>query len=177
MKKTIITVFVLCLLAFPVMASVILVKNINYYIGLSTDTKPSSPYTGSIFYETNTGKDYIYNGSAWVIKNDGFTTSSDTLTAPGNKSIEVKGYKEATIFYSITDKNTSVTHVLQGKSGNSVWTTLIGIDSLITTSNKDSLYVYSHCAGLDSIRFNFISEAGGTDAKIIINTKKGELVK
>ena len=41
---------------------------INRWIGLSTDTKPSSSVNaGDKFYETNTGNDYIYNGSAWVL--------------------------------------------------------------------------------------------------------------
>ncbi len=174
MKHKIILMFIiLTLFSFSAQSTVILVKNTNFYIGLSTDTKPTSPGYAAVFYETNTGKEYIYNGSAWVIKYDGYTTSSDTLTAPGSKLLEVKGFKEATIFYSITDKNTSVTHVLQGKTANSAWTSLIGVDSLITTANKDSFYQYLYCASLDSIRFKFISEAGGTDAKIIINTKKG----
>ncbi len=37
------------------------------YIGLSTDTKPTEgvlPGTG--FYESDTGMNYIYTGTAWV---------------------------------------------------------------------------------------------------------------
>lgn len=36
------------------------------WIGISTDTKPTSPPTGSTFFETNTGLTYFYNGTAWV---------------------------------------------------------------------------------------------------------------
>lgn len=38
------------------------------YIGLSTDTKPTSPADGATFFEWNTGFMYIYNGYAWVPK-------------------------------------------------------------------------------------------------------------
>ena len=36
------------------------------YIGLSTDTKPSPDQSGSLFYESDTGKTYIYANSAWT---------------------------------------------------------------------------------------------------------------
>lgn len=37
------------------------------YLGLSTDTKPTEGIDpGTKFYETDTGKKYIYSGSAWV---------------------------------------------------------------------------------------------------------------
>ena len=45
-----------------------MLDNIHNYIGLSTDTKPASPLTGSTFFETDTKQEYIYIGSAWVIK-------------------------------------------------------------------------------------------------------------
>ena len=41
---------------------------IDTYVGLSTDTKPTSNVqTGSTFLETNTGAEFVYNGSAWTI--------------------------------------------------------------------------------------------------------------
>lgn len=37
------------------------------YIGLAADTKPTAGVTaGSTFYEQDTGKRFIYTGSAWV---------------------------------------------------------------------------------------------------------------
>jgi hypothetical protein len=39
------------------------------YVGLSTDTKPTvGILVGSEFYETDTGKTFIYSGSAWIQK-------------------------------------------------------------------------------------------------------------
>jgi len=42
------------------------VTTVQSWIGLDTDTKPTSPPVGSKFYETNTGQGFIYNGSNWV---------------------------------------------------------------------------------------------------------------
>jgi len=43
---------------------------IKYYQGLSTDTKPSlGSADNGLFKETNSGDEYAWNGSAWVIKN------------------------------------------------------------------------------------------------------------
>jgi hypothetical protein len=42
-----------------------------YYLCLSTDTKPTSAddvNPGDEIYETDTGKTYIYSGSAWIRK-------------------------------------------------------------------------------------------------------------
>ena len=36
------------------------------YLGLSTDTKPTNVQVGTILYETDTGKTFIYSGSSWV---------------------------------------------------------------------------------------------------------------
>jgi hypothetical protein len=40
----------------------------NRFIGLSTDTKPTSVNSGATFLEINTGYLWIYNGYAWVPK-------------------------------------------------------------------------------------------------------------
>jgi len=46
--------------------AVVLMRAINRYAGLSTDTKPASSVAGSTFYETDTGHTYIWQGSAWL---------------------------------------------------------------------------------------------------------------
>jgi hypothetical protein len=41
--------------------------NEMWYLGLSTDTKPTEKTDiGTTFFETDTGKTFIYTGSAWV---------------------------------------------------------------------------------------------------------------
>ncbi len=43
-----------------------LIESINNYIGLSTDTKPTSVPVGSTFFEYNTKDRYVtYDGSNW----------------------------------------------------------------------------------------------------------------
>lgn len=36
------------------------------YIGLSTDTKPADANNGALYFEHNTGFEFVYNGYAWV---------------------------------------------------------------------------------------------------------------
>lgn len=44
-----------------------LVSTIQRWIGLSTDTKPSTNIkVGSTYYELNTGQGWIWDGSNWV---------------------------------------------------------------------------------------------------------------
>jgi len=46
-----------------------IIAGTDKYIGASTDTKPTTGVSvGSEFYEYDTGKTYIYNGSAWSEK-------------------------------------------------------------------------------------------------------------
>jgi len=45
-----------------------MITHIKEYLGLSTDDKPAGEQPGDIFYETDTGDEYIYDGSAWVLK-------------------------------------------------------------------------------------------------------------
>ncbi len=47
--------------------TVSLVTTIQRWIGLSTDTKPTTNVkVGSTFYETNTGQGFMWDGDAWV---------------------------------------------------------------------------------------------------------------
>jgi hypothetical protein len=48
--------------------SVKITTNEKRYIGLSTDTKPSDSTlpAGSTFHELNTGKQFVWDGAAWV---------------------------------------------------------------------------------------------------------------
>jgi hypothetical protein len=51
---------------------------IQRFIGLSTDTKPTAPPVGSMFFEANTGYSFKYNGYAWLpinIMADGLTVN------------------------------------------------------------------------------------------------------
>ncbi len=45
--------------------TVVLTATIQSWIGLSSDSKPTSPPAGSTFYETDSGATYVYDGAAW----------------------------------------------------------------------------------------------------------------
>jgi hypothetical protein len=150
------------------------------YIGLSTDTKPSSPDEGSTFYETNTGRSWIYTGSAWTLKI--LTAQQDTtrLTAPGNFSaIGVNGYSQAAFTVKVTSINTSVTVRFCGKINNGFdWFSLDAEnDSLVVTANSTVGRVFNFVGVLDSLRVQFLSEAGGTAAVVTAGIKLGNPYK
>ena len=48
--------------------TVVLIAAIQTWLGLSTDTKPTTPPGGSTFYETDTSATYVYDGSAWQLQ-------------------------------------------------------------------------------------------------------------
>jgi len=48
--------------------AVLMIGSIQRWEGLSGDVKPAAPrFVGSTFYETDTGRTYMWNGVAWVI--------------------------------------------------------------------------------------------------------------
>ena len=43
-----------------------LVATIQQWIGVSSDTRPTSAPQGSTFHETDTGRKFIWKGSVWI---------------------------------------------------------------------------------------------------------------
>ena len=69
-----------------------LVATIQRWLGLSTDTKPTAPPAGSEFYETDTAATYVYDGSAWQLRNAaGIYRASKTLTFTGAAGLGAVG--------------------------------------------------------------------------------------
>jgi hypothetical protein len=66
---------------------------IDRYLGLSSDTKPSSPKTGSTFLETDTSHLFVYSGSAWVAAVTANSNSGQANGGLGNAG--VLGYDTA----------------------------------------------------------------------------------
>lgn len=75
------------------------------YFGLSTDIKPTPPGTvvpvGSTFFESDTTLDYVYTGSAWVLRDAaltvGSTTPNATLVTPVNNGLSVTADQNAVL--------------------------------------------------------------------------------
>ncbi len=149
-------------------ARVVLVTNIKQYTGLSTDTKPTLTTTdaGSSFFETNTTVKYTWNGSAWVTSSLSSQADTTTMSAPGTSSaISADGASGVSWSFVVASINTSVTVALQRKAGDGEWTN-VWADSLTYTANDAYSLDWTDAALADSLRFRWISEAGGTDATI-----------
>lgn len=45
--------------------AVVRVASVEQFVGLSSDTKPAAARAGSRYYETDTGQEYVFDGTAW----------------------------------------------------------------------------------------------------------------
>jgi hypothetical protein len=147
------------------------------YTGLSTDTKPTSAsfkylVVGAAFIETDTQKIYLYNGTAWVLKQTRKVKAAvDTLTAPGNfPAVSTAGYTHATFIFSDSLVATSATVQFQGKIDN-----LAPLDYFVLDAESDSTVfagangtwarTFTLAGGMDWVRLKVLSEAGGVAGK------------
>lgn len=88
------------------------------------------------------------------------------LTAPGaTDSLEVKSLKYHTLQYTTTTIDTNVVLRAEGSIDGTNWFNLDGQDTDITvSSNTTNAFVFF--GNLSYIRGNFVSESGGTAAKV-----------
>jgi len=158
----------LIFLSVGIDATEILQSQYKRFIGLSTDTKSTllSRDVGSTWYETDTGLEFIWTGSAWAISTIRAVGDSATLSAPGNTpAIYAKGYNTGGFLFNISNINTTATVILQGRVGNSAWTA-IGVDSTSYSSNGGAGLLTDNVAAFDSLRARFESETGGTAVQL-----------
>jgi hypothetical protein len=146
------------------------------FIGNSLDPFPvisglsPSQASGRTYYQYDTGNKYIYSGTAWKLLTGFEETALGTLEAPGvTDSISYKGCSAYTFTITVADINTSVTVRVEGWSEEEgTWVNMhtLGEDTVITANGSYKLFY----EGEDPIllRFNFVSEAGGTDATISV---------
>lgn len=174
--KWIIVLIIITVISYPVLQSYAAVRGVGtrvkkYWIGLSTDTKPTPTaiQIGALFKETDTNRLFVWDSTAWYVVNNSISTEGDSLIAPGNfPAFSPKGFDEVTIALVLTAVNTSVGLTIEGRIGTAGWENLYQADSLVVTSNDSYYFTYSKCASLDSVRAKWISEAGGTNAVIDI---------
>lgn len=143
---------------------------VTNYIGLSTDTKPStSVKTGSMFLETDTGGSFIYNGSAWVMNTRVAVKDTLTMLAPGHTAaIYCRGFNNVTWYYKVANINSRVSIAMQIKKGNGDWAS-VDQDSIIHVANGNYGLFYTGVGDADSTRFKWFAEGGGNDALITPN--------
>jgi hypothetical protein len=53
----------------------------------TTATRPASPYTGQMIYDTTLSQTLIYNGTAWIVQTGGLVLISSTSLASGTTSV------------------------------------------------------------------------------------------
>lgn len=89
------------------------------------------------------------------------------LTAPGTTTArDVSLFRNTTVSYTVASINTSVTVRLEGSTDGSNWFNLDPSENNTTiTTNGTFAFILSNVA-LHRIRFNFVSEIGGTSATI-----------
>ena len=75
------------------------------YMGLSTDTKPTSAEVGAALFETDTKREFIFSGDGWELKNQKTYEWLSQEIAPGSffsSSIPAAGFDLATGFVAGT---------------------------------------------------------------------------
>ena len=97
MKKVFILLnLVILLIATNSDATVFKLSNINRYIGIEADAKPSTRVpTGSIFVESDTGGKFIFNGASWEQVNPAISNvlnAAVSISAHSFMDVEGEGY-------------------------------------------------------------------------------------
>lgn len=128
--------------------TVILQTITPHYIGLAADTKPVAPPAASVFYETDTGSTYIYNGAAWVIKAGGADGGSGAGVAVSvTRTADTNVYAANDVIGAATGSTAGLEFANIGPSGRQILITTaefeIDITSVISGMTSFRLYVYN----------------------------------
>ena len=154
-------------------AAVIYNNQWRSYTGLSTDTRPTleEKHAGSTFTETDTGRAYIWNGSAWAGNGIPFSAglfddTTSKLTAAGQTSVAVysRGFNVAGYYIETASIGTSATVRILGRTALTNWTAIT--DSTVITDDGNHFISTTLTALTDSLKLEFLSENGGTSATI-----------
>lgn len=130
--------------------TVILEASTPRYIGLAADTKPTAPPAGSLFYETDTGVTYIYDGSAWVIKTGaagGGAGASRSVAVSLTRTNDTNAYNAGDVLGAATDSTAALTFANIGPNGGEIMLTTaeleIDASGLISGEASYRLYLYN----------------------------------
>lgn len=95
-----------------------------------------------------------------------FATETQLTATGATQALDVSLYSRVTCQYIVANINTSVTVRLEGSCDGTNWFNLSPTDTDTTkTANGTYAFVLDSIA-LHRVRFNFVSEAGGTAATI-----------
>ena len=178
MRKIILGLIIaICLLPIiKAQSTIVLLRGMNHYQGLSTDTKSTTGIIkGSTFYETDTGRSLVYDGSAWRFRFTDIAATRDTLTNQDSISVHhsVKGFNLAGFMYEVRSIAGTAYLFMEGKTGTGNWTNVDNEgDSLTHTADGHYGVNYNKCALLDSTRLRLSTFSAGDS--LFIEFKRGE---
>jgi hypothetical protein len=148
----------------------------NQLYGLSSDTKPTTVPTGSTFFETDTLREYYWNGSTW---SQAFTSATASAAYTGTykylifkDASDANKYKArnsatgAIDFTNNTDVgallNAMITSLSDGDTIVFVPGSYTGATDFVLT-NKARIRMYGQGSTINSIKFRFESATGYND--------------
>lgn len=114
------------------------------------------------------------------------TTMLDTVTANVNKIVyteeelispgittprQMTNFRDAAWSVKVTNINTSVSIRFEGSMNNTDWFNLYGLSEDILINSNGTFYYQKNNCNIEYIRFNFVSELGGTTAIINVITR------
>jgi hypothetical protein len=129
------------------------------WTGLSSDTKPitSAVMPGDTFTETDTGRKWLYNGSAWGLVNT--VTKADTVSfaAVGHTiAFPTIGMKSVTT--AVTVNSDTIGFQFQGKKIGNDWGTLDNANDSTYAANETVSLRFDAPSHYDSLRVNISSK-------------------
>ena len=93
-----------------------LVTTVKNFIGLSSDSKPAAAPVGSFFHETDTGNDFLWDGSSWGEKGGGSATAETAAITAQNTFCDGISPDSKNGYLNISISNTFVATVFLQRS-------------------------------------------------------------
>lgn len=115
--------------------TVVLTRVIQSFVGLAADSKPTASSAGSTFFETDTGKTYVFNGSSWSFLS---SSSFELELAKG----DITGHSFIHKFGKAPDFD------IDGGAFVTVWD---GANDALTGTGSSMLYNYSATANISQL--------------------------
>lgn len=128
--------------------TVILEGSTPRYLGLAADTKPTSPPAGALFYATDTGATYIYNGSAWVLKTgNGAAGAGYSVAVSLTRTNDTNAYTANDVIGAATGATAAVEFASIGPSAGDILITTAELEidrnAVISGETSYRLYLYN----------------------------------
>lgn len=98
--------------------------------------------------------------------------TEEELTSPGTTTPrQMTNFRDAAWSVKVANINTSVSIRFEGSMNNTDWFNLYGLSEDIVINSNGTFYYQKNNCNIEYIRFNFVSELGGTTAIINVITR------